>query len=113
MVMNRLELQNKARYDLVSDEVLERRDCIQYQMAIPEDKTLEELEADFLSAENTEIVHVLDSKGEITRSISGYTKYKSLEKTKDMVVIKMTLPDWKEKYDELKKIVDQLVEDKK
>lgn len=107
--MSKLKLKNGTSFELAKNGIDERKDYIKYVFVIPENATLEEMEKFFLSDENTEIVYITDDEGEITRTITGYTKYKSLEKTKTTVAIKMGLPDWKEKYDELKAIVDQMV----
>lgn len=107
--MSKLKLKNGASFDLIKTEIEERRDYIKYIFAVPEDITIEEVEDNFVDPANTEIVYVTDDNGEILRSITEYTKYKSLEKTKTSISVKMGIQDWQEKYDELKSMIDILM----
>lgn len=123
-----LKLSNGQVYDLVTDGVQQSGDnlVLKFQPAF---KTFAGIENDFEDESKTEKIYVLDSSGETTMSLVGYTQYKGMEKIVDYVIsselvdgetkdvtavvykVNLSKPDIQKKVQDIQDTVDMLVAD--
>lgn len=82
--MAKLKLVDGTTYELVANGVIQTEKEIRL-IFLPRTETFETVESKF-TASNTQTIYILDSMNDPIRSLTGYTKYKGMEKRSDYVV---------------------------
>lgn len=99
----KLKLLNDHTYNLITNGVQESGDSLKL-LFLPEDKTFESIEEDFLISSNLQSLYVLDEESHPVRSLIGYTKYKGMEKRLNYVISVQTVNQGTEENPEYKEV---------